>query len=41
VWVCPKGAFEVASGSSPELSGEDWFRATSPIVKWEPDVLLR
>jgi hypothetical protein len=41
VWICPKGAFEVATGSSAELSGEDWFRATSPIARWEPDVLLR
>jgi hypothetical protein len=41
VWVCRKGAYEVATGSGPELSGEGWFEAISPIVKWEPDVLLR
>jgi hypothetical protein len=43
VWICRKGAYEIATDPRPSagLEPSAWFEAVSPIVKWEPEVLTR
>ena len=41
VWICPRQAYELMTDPSfrPGLDGMDRHRATSPIVRWEPEVM--
>lgn len=41
VWVCPKNAYELGNNPNlrPELKGQEWFDAVSPVVEWKPDVM--
>ena len=42
VMVSPKGAFQIlvdGPGRHPELQGEEWFLAISPMVTWTPEVM--